>query len=353
MGISDPMAAPKITLQDVAKAAGVHTSTASRALNPETRQLITPEVADRVQLTARKMGYRTNAIASSLRRRRSKAIGVVIPDLLNAVFPPILVGIEQALREAGYDLTIGSDGNDRARHAEVLENMLGRQVDGLIMATATVDDSAVVDLVRRGVPLVMVNRRDRRSRAPSVVTDDNRGIGLAVDHLVELGHVDIAHIAGPQDLSTGVVRLRGFLDAMAARDLPADPTRVVVAQSYGREAGRAAGMALLGAKAPPTAVVGANDLLALGLYDALREAGLRCPQDVSVTGYNDMPLVDMVAPPLTTVRIQHHQMGAEAARLLMRKLEHAETPDVDVVLHPALVVRSSTARPRVAARRRS
>lgn len=340
------MVAPKITLQDVAKAAGVHTSTASRALNPETRRLITPEVADRVQSTARKLGYRANAIASSLRRRRSKAVGVVIPDLLNAVFPPILVGIEQTLREHGYDLTIGSDGNDRDRHAAVLEGMLGRQVDGLILATATVDDPAVVDLVRRGVPVVMVNRRDGRSRASSVVTDDDRGIGLAVRHLADLGHADIGHIAGPQDLSTGVSRLRGFGDAVQERHLPSDPGRIVVVPSYGRESGRAAAVALLGAGPPPTGIVAANDLLALGVYDALREAGLRCPRDISVTGYNDMPLVDLVAPPLTTVRIPHHEMGAEAARLLLRKLDRPETPDVDVVLHPTLVVRSSTARPR-------
>lgn len=346
------MIASRAKLQDVAKAAGVHMSTASRALNPATRHMITPEAAGRVERAARELGYSVNALASGLRRRRSHAIGVVIPDLLNAVFPPIIVGIERALRDSGYGLTIASDGNDPGRHAGVLETMLARQVDGLIMATATLDDPAVEDLVRRGVIVVMVNRRDRRSRASSVVTDDQRGIALAVDHLVSLGHKRISHLAGPQMLSTGSARQRGFVEAMAGHGLPADGTSIRIAETFGRGAGKVAAAALLARSERPTAIVAANDLLAMGCYDALRDLGLGCPRDVSVTGYNDMPLVDLVSPPLTTVRIQHHQMGAEAARLLLRKLEDATAPDVDLVLHADLVIRGSSGRPRASPRRR-
>jgi LacI family transcriptional regulator len=343
------MAASRTTLYDVAKAAGVHASTASRALNLETKHLISAEVVERVQASADKLGYRHNALASSLRTRRSNAVGVVIPDLMNAVFPPIIVGIEETLREAGYGLTIGSHGNDPARHATVLDSMLARQVDGLILATATLGDASVERLVQRGIPVVMVNRRERSGRAPSVVTDDESGIALAVEHLVEAGHRNIAHLGGPQTFSTGVARLRGFMDAMQARGLECDPSRISIAESYSRAAGRAAALPLLAKKTRVSAIVAANDLLALGCYDALAEVGLECPAQISVTGYNDMPLVDLVSPPLTTVRIQHHQMGVEAARLLIRKLDDASTPNVGVVLNPELVVRRSTAAP---ARRR-
>ena len=345
------MAPPKTTLYDVAKAAGVHTSTVSRALNAETRHLITTEVVDRVQKTADDLGYRHNAIASSLRTRRSNAVGVIIPDLLNAVFPPIIVGIEEMLREAGYVLTIASHGNDADRHSAILDAMLARQVDGLIMATATLDDVSVERLVQRGVPVVMVNRRDRTGRAPSVVTDDESGIALAVDHLATLGHRHIGHIAGPQTLSTGVARLRGFITAMQARGLVADNSVIAIAESYGRLAGKVAVAALLGKKNKLTAIVAANDLLALGGYDAFREAKLHCPEQISITGYNDMPLVDLVSPPLTTVRIQHHQMGMEAARLLIRKLDDPKSANVGIILSPDLIVRSSTARPKNTRRR--
>jgi LacI family transcriptional regulator len=345
------MAPLKTTLYDVAKAAGVHTSTVSRALNAETRHLITTEVVDRVQKTANKLGYRHNAIASSLRTRRSNAVGIVIPDLLNSVFPPIIVGIEEMLREAGYMLTIASHGNDAGRHSAVLDAMLARQVDGLILATATLDDVSVERLVQRGIPLVMVNRRDRTSRAPSVITDDESGIALAVEHLVALGHWRIGHIAGPQTLSTGVARLRGFVSAMQARNLNADELCIEIAKSYSRVAGKEAVTGLLRKKNKITAIVAANDLLALGGYDAFREAKLRCPEDMSITGYNDMPLVDLVSPPLTTVRIQHRQMGIEAARLLIRKLEDPKSTNVGVTLNPDFIVRASTAPPKANRRR--
>lgn len=342
----------KATLKQVAEAASVHVSTASRALNPDTQHIITPEVVKRVRDAAAKLDYRVNAIASSLRRKRSNAVGVLIPDLLNAVFPPIIMGIQEIVEAEGYQITIASVGDDAARHASVIEGMLARQVDGLIMATAMLKDPALTDLIDRKIPVVMVNRRDNKGRAPSVVTDDERGIALAVQHLVSLGHRDICHIAGPQRISTGVARMRGFVNAMKANDLAVDKSRIAVAESYGREAGSRAAMQLLGQRTRPTALVAANDLLALGCYDALRSLGMHCPADISITGYNDMPLVDLVSPPLTTIRIQHHQIGTEAARLLLQKLAEPLSPVVDIVLHPALVVRESTSPPRVAAPRR-
>lgn len=340
-----------ITLKDVAKAAGVHLSTASRALDQATRHKISPDVVSRIEATAQKLGYRPNAVAASLRRRRSEAIGLIIPDLMNPVFPPIINGVEETLRAAGYALVIASDSGESARHNDVTDAMLARQVDGLIVANATMEDPVIDDLVRRRIPAVLINRRDLRGRNSSVINDDAGGIEMAIAHLVGLGHRAIAHLAGPEKISTGSLRKQGFFTSMRKRDLPVDDAWVIEAEAFTRAAGRAAAARLLARRPRPTAIVAANDLLAIGCYDALHDAGLFCPKDVSVTGFNDMPLVDMLAPPLTTARVAHYRMGAEAARLLLRHLEEPEAPQLDVVLRAELVVRNSTTAPKKTAGR--
>jgi LacI family transcriptional regulator len=332
----------KATLRDVAKAAGVHLSTASRALNIETQHRLTPDVVERVRMIAGKLGYRVNAFASSLRTKRSNAIGILVPDLWNPGFPAIVAGVQEVVSREGYEITIASDGNDPARHAAVIESMLSRQVDGLILATAFLKDPAIMSLVSRGVPAVMVNRRDEQGRAPSVVTDDERGIALAIEHLVSLGHRHICHVAGPQNLSTGVTRMRGFLEATKALGLKVHQSQIVVADSYSREAGARAASRMIGQSRQMTALVAANDLLALGCYDSFHASGIRCPADVSITGYNDMPFVDLVSPPLTTIKVEHRQMGAEAAHLLLRRIADRDSAMVDIVLRPTLIVRAST-----------
>jgi LacI family transcriptional regulator len=341
----------KVTIRDVAKAAGVHISTASRALNNATQHLITADVVERVRSVARKLDYRANAFASGLRTKRSNAIGLLIPDLWNPAFPAIVAGVQEVVVREGYEITIASDENSSERHATVIESMLSRQVDGLILATAILKDRAITELASRNIPAVMVNRRDEQGRTSSVISDDERGIALAVEHLVSLGHKDICHIGGPQNLSTGVARLRGFMKAMKDHDLKVPDTYVEIAASYTRADGARAAHQLFAQNRRPTAIVVANDLLALGCYDAFRSIGIRCPADISVTGYNDMPFVDLVSPPLTTVRIEHHQMGIEAAGLLLRKLAEPASPVVDIVLRPTLILRESTAAPRTRKRR--
>jgi LacI family transcriptional regulator len=162
-------------------------------------------------------------------------------------------------------------------------------------------------------------------------------------HLVELGHARIGHLAGPEDLSTGSMRRRGFEAAM--RDAGLDPSLVVTATAYSRDAGRAAAAALLD-RSTLTAIAAANDLQALGAYQALAARGLACPGDISVVGHNDMPLVDMVAPPLTTVRIDHQAMGEEAARLVVARIEDGLEEPLVRTTAARLVVRASTARVR-------
>jgi LacI family transcriptional regulator len=240
---------------------------------------------------------------------------------------------------------VANSANDPARLRRILLSMIERQVDGLILATATLRDPILDEGVEARAPVVLINRTDENGRTPAVVNDDIRGIGLAVRHLAALGHRRIAHIAGPRWLSTGMTRLRGFNLAIGELSLADPKSPVIEAESFTREAGRKACLGLLGSHPDITAIVAANDLLALGCYDAFAECHIACPSDISITGYNDAPFVDMVSPPLTTVRIKQHEMGVEAARLLLARMNGQEVK-ADVLLRPELVQRRSTAAPR-------
>jgi LacI family transcriptional regulator len=336
------------TAQDIARKVGVHPSTVSRALNPATRHRLSEEVAARVLAAAEELGYVRNDLAASLRTRRSETIGVVLPDITNPVFPPILEGIDSVLAAERYVAMVANAGADGDHQRLVVERLLARQVDGLILATVARRDPIIDLCLKAGAPVVVVNRSeaDADHRVSSVVSDDARGMRLAVDHLFDLGHRQIGHIAGPQNLSTGKGRLEGFVAAMRTHELPSAPTDTVVAAAYSREAGRDAASRLLDQRPDLTAVVAANDLLAIGLYDVLSDRGLSCPRDISVVGHNDMPFVDLISPPLTTVRIRHREMGEQAAQILLRKVRGVAEGGVDVVLKPDLVIRASTARPR-------
>jgi LacI family transcriptional regulator len=334
-----PAAQRGATLQQVADAAGVHRSTASRALNPETADLISPDVVARICETAARLGYRRDLLAASLRTSRTRLIGVLVPDLANPVFAPILAGVEAALAEHRYAVLVANAAGD-ASALELVESLVARRAEGLILATAHARDPTLARCVELGLPTVLVNRADPDRRLSAVTPDDSEGMRLAVRHLVSLGHRCIGHLAGPQDVSTGLLRAEGFRSAMLESGLTPGP--VIAAAAYTREAGQAAAERLL-ADSGLTAIAAANDLLALGAVRALSARRLRCPEDISITGHNDMPLVDMVQPPLTTIRISHDLIGREGARLLLERIARPDTPTVQIRTAPELILRASTA----------
>ena len=196
------------TLQQVAEAAGVHRSTASRALNPETAGLISPDVVARIAETAARLGYRRDLLAASLRTSRTRLVGVLVPDLANPVFAPILAGVEAALAEHHYAVLVAHARND-ASALELVEGLVARRAEGLILATAHARDPVLARCIELGLPTVLVNRADPDGRLSAVTPDDHEGMRLAVRHLVGLGHRRISHLAGPQDVSTGLTAGRG------------------------------------------------------------------------------------------------------------------------------------------------
>jgi LacI family transcriptional regulator len=311
------------TLRDVASAADVHPATASRALNPGTRLLVSEETAQRVIEAADRLGYRPNPVARSLRTRRSHTIGVLIPDLNNPLFPPIIRGIEDRLSEHGYVALIGNTDADPAKERLVFDQMRARHVDGFVLATATAGSPILAEAADGEVPVVLMNRTSPDYPFSSVSADNEQGVRAAVGHLAALGHTRIGHIAGPQDASTGALRLRGFQAGMAAHKLPVSDAQVAYATAYSLDEGVRCGHEL-------------------GCYAAIDELGLRCPEDISVIGFNDMPFIDRLRPPLSSVRFPHYQLGTEAATLLIERIEVKDGPVKMLFLAPELVVRGST-----------
>jgi LacI family transcriptional regulator len=332
-----------VTLRDVADRAGVHPSTASRALNPATRDLVNGVTIERVTVAARDLGYRPNSLARGLKTNKTFSIGMLLPDLTNPLFPPIVRGVEDTLGSADYTLILGNTDNDAEREAHLISSMMNRRVDGLILATAHRHTPAIDDLIESGLPVVLVNRTVDDHQVPSVTTDDHAGIGMAVTHLVELGHTRIAHVGGPQNLSTGLDRYRGFVAWMKIMGLEVDPQLVSFADWYHEDPGAKAFWSILDRRADFTAVVAANDLIAIGCYDVLNDTGRSIGGDVSVVGYNDMPLADKLSPPLTTVQIPHYAIGVRSADLILEILDDGSgSIPVSIKLTPTLMVRRST-----------
>ena len=334
------------TLKDVAKRLGIHPATVSRALSPRTSHLVSAETVARVRKAAAAMDYVPNAMASGLRTSRSHTIGVVIPDLTNPLFPGMVRGIQDTLSRVGYTPLLVNTDNDPEVEELVVASLSARRVDGFILATARRNHPLLVELSEK-YPVVLINRVTESVQLPSVASDEQHGIRLVVEHLLGLGHVDIGHVAGPVWSSTGHERSQSFTRAMRDHGLTV-AKRIVAVDTWDVDAAKQAALKLLRAEPSLTAVVSGNDQLAIGTIAAARQLKRRCPRDISVVGYNDMPFMDIVDPPLTTVRVPQHDIGSEAARLILSLLvDETPTPVKQVRLTPELIVRRSTAPLRV------
>lgn len=340
-----------VRLRDVAEHAGVHPATVSRALNPETQQMVNAKTLERVLASARTLNYRTNTIARSLRTQRTSTIGVLIPDITNPVFPRIVRGVEDTLDAAHYTSLIAYTDGRADVVSDRIDRLRQRGVDGLIVATARWRDPELDALIAEGIHVIQINRRTGNDAIPSVTVDSSRGMTEAIDHLVALRHENIGYIGAPQRLSTGRERIGNFRRAMRRAGRHVDADLVRFSQGVALEEGRRLCLELLDEHPEVTAIVAGNDLMALGCYDALSELGRKCPKDVSVIGFNDMPFADRFDPPLTTVHFDQYEMGAAAAAMLLRRLRGGgdDAPVSHVELETRLVVRRSTgavARPR-------
>ena len=339
--------AQRVKLTDVALAAGVHPGTASRALNPATRSRVSPETSRRILKVAQSLGYVPNTLARGLRTSKSFVVAMLVPDITNALFPPMVRGAEQVLSKAGYTLVLTDTDNDSDTERRQVEQLRGRGTDGFIIATARWHDPLLEEIADHGVPAVLANRNTGSHRLPYVGADERTGIQLAVEHLAGLGHRRMVHLGGPQDTSTGRDRASAFQQAVEGLGLPAGPGLVHVCTSYSEAAGAEATRRLLKSRQDVTAIVCGNDLIALGALSVMAAAGISCPEQMSVVGFNNMAMVDRLTPPLTTVRLPLHRIGELSARLLLAEIEGGPQNEgaVQSLLAVQLAVRGTTARP--------
>ena len=334
-----PPTAGTVTIEDIAREAGVHPASVSRALRGVGKK-VSEETRLKIERIAKELGYRPNALAASLRTKQTNLVGIVVPDLANPVFGPVVQGLEIELRKHGLMCLVVNTPEECEERREIVTALAHRQVSGLLILAAESDDPMLEAAREYRLPTVLVNRGFGERRFPSVVNDDRESVRLVLEHLAGLGHRCVAHIAGPSSSSTGRARRQAFEELA-----PGFGTKGVVieARAFTREAGLEAALELLGKGREWTAIFAANDLIALGALDALRRHHLSVPEDVSMVGHNDMPLVDLIAPPLTTVRIAVDQMSRQAAQLLLELLKAPNEDPSMRVLMPRLVVRASTA----------
>lgn len=328
-----------VTLRDVAEASGVSISTVSRVLDERT-PTSKSATAQRVREIADRLGYRRNVFASSLRRGATGTIGVLVPRLTDTVMALMFEAIEQAARQRGHFAVVATCGDEPEDERRATETLLDRGVDGLVLATARLDDELPASLRARSIPHVLALRTDGVS--PSSLGDDEAGGYLAARHLVDLGHRDIAIVTGPWFTSSARSRLEGARRALGEAGIALAEERVI-SRGYGIDDGLAAGNELLARDDRPTAIFAANDNIAIGVLAAAQNHGLAVGADLSVVGYNDIPLAARLPVPLTSVHTAFDQIASNALELLLNA-----DPVRDAVRRalPSLIPRSSTGRAR-------
>jgi LacI family transcriptional regulator len=330
-----------VTLRDVAAAASVHVATASRALDAETAHPVSRETRARVQRVAEELGYRHHMMARGLRRGFSSTVGVVVADLGNPYTPPVLRGLERSLERAGYMALVTESRDDSQALERAVGHLLARPVDGLVLAAVRLGDLARVVGWMAQVPVVLAVRSLPGSGVPAVTHDDLGGARLAAEHLAELGHRRVVQLPGPLDMQPFRDRHDSFAEAAASLGLRA--WALPAARRPDFDEGRRLMAQALADRRRATAVFAHNDAMAMGAVRALRDAHLDCPRDMSVVGYNDVPMADCLDPPLTTVRLHGYEVGRRAGETVLAAIRGLPVPQTDPPVPAELVVRASAA----------
>ena len=344
-----------VTIQDVARAAGVSAASVSNLLNGRVDRM-RHQTRARIEAVIASLGYKPNAAARQLKTGHVPMLGLLVPTVANPFFGELAVAVERAAQAQGYHLLLCNTLRDLAREREFAEELVAYGVRGLLTASALTDPAEILSLTRRGVSLVAfdVQRMDIVIDGIDVVTMDNRkATALAVDHLAKLGHSRIAYVTAPSGTISRAARLRGYKEALGRHGL-GDGIVVIENTPQGEaaygdtelaELGRRAAHRLVAEPRVPTAVIAVNDMCALGLISGLRETGRSVPDDMSVVGIDDIHLASLLAPKLTTIRQPLSAMADAAVGRLTARLADPASPAGEHVFEPELVIRDSTRPP--------
>jgi LacI family transcriptional regulator len=333
-----------VKLKDVARESGLSVAAVSRFLNG--RIVLPEETQRRITEAARKLNYVPNAIARRLSAGTSETLGLITTDISYSFFADIASAAEAEAAALGYNLAIFNSRNELSREMKLLSRIADHQIDGALLLTNHPGTTELAELVERLGRVVLIDEDVPGATCPRVFADNERGGRLAARHFLDLGHRRVAFVGGPMGMISVEERRRGFAAELAAGGVQLDPASVLNGP-FSEQFGQAALRALLSLPSPPTAIFTGADVLAFGMLRAARTAGMRVPQDFSLVSFDDTSLSDLLNPPLTTVRQSPAEFGRRGVRLLVDVIEGTPVDPSQTRVSVELVVRGSTAAPRM------
>lgn len=330
-------------IKDVAREAGVSTATVSHVINQT--KFVTEKTRQKVLSAVEKLNFYPNAHARTLASGRSNIIGLLISDISNPFFPELVKSIEAEAFEQGFNIMLFNTNYDAGRAADYVRRLIELKVAGVALMTAELDPALIDELARKEVRVVFNDLGIVSEHMSNIVLDYSAGIEEAVRHLVSLGHKRIAHIAGSSRIRSGVIRRDAFIETVN-RFLPEAEEILIFEGDFRFESGRSAAMEILNLEKLPTAVVVANDMMALGAMQEFKNAGLLIPQDISIVGFDDIAFASLAEPPLTTVCSPRVEIGRRAIEVLIKTIKLPNQSGEEVKIPTYLIIRKSTAPPK-------
>ncbi len=327
-------------IKDVARVAGVSTATVSHVIN-KTRA-VSEETRLRVMRAIEDCNYYPNAHARSLASGRSNTLGLLVSDISNPFFPELVKSMETVAFEKGYDVVLSNTDYNDERTLNYVRRFIERKVAGVALMTSELDRVLIDELASYHVPVVFLDIGSAGVCKSNLIVDYGAGIDEAIRHLVTLGHRDIAYIGGPAHLRSAAKRLEAFRQSIAAQ-LPCAQSPVIYEGDFRLEGGSSAARAMLNSNHLPTAVIVANDMMALGVLQECRAHGLNVPGDISIVGFDDIAFASLCNPPLTTVRLPRDELGRQAVEALLVTIKDSDRQGVEINIPTRLVLRDSTA----------
>ncbi|SDG75122.1 transcriptional regulator, LacI family [Thermoanaerobacter thermohydrosulfuricus] len=328
-----------VTIKDIAKLANVSITTVSRVINNKTEG-VSEETRNRILQLVKELGYQPNAIARGLVTKKTKTVGLIIPDISNPFFPDIARGVEDSAHIYGYNVFLCNTDDNLEKESEYINALKEKYVDGIIFTSSSIPKHEhITDLIKSGIPVVIMDRRIDSEDIYGVFLDNYEGGYIATKYLIDLGHKRIGCITGPLYISNAIERLEGYKRALVDNEIEVD-NRLIFEGDYKINSGIIGAEKLL--EHEVTAIFASNDLMAYGAYKAIRSYGYKIPDDISVVGFDDIQLSQILEPQLTTIRQPAYDMGLTAARMLIKLIEGKKMNKKIANFRPQLIIRQST-----------
>lgn len=332
----------RVTIKDIAKSANVSTATVSKVINNKVDD-ISETTIKKVKKVIKEKNYTPNSLARSMVTKKTRTVGLIIPDVRNPFFTDLVRGAEDIANERGYNLFFCNTDNDLSKEIKYINTLEEKQVDGIALAGSANRDPFIEKDVIINVPLVSLDRNVYFSYLKGKIEIDNyKGAYEAVKYLIELGHKDILLLSGPLELKPSVERLEGYKGALKDNNIEINEDNIIIG-TYDREFGKKV-IEDLKDKIKSTAIFCGNDLIAIGVVKSLLKLGYKIPEDISVVGFDDIYISSFFTPALTTVKQNSYRIGFEAVRLLIDILENKVENNETIIIKPELIVRESTGR---------